>query len=779
MTGPARLRRLVLTWLAGLTALVALVLGSGLWLERATRIDQAGLALPSCLLVEDRTGRPLRFIPDRAGERHLRAEGRELPEPVRLAFVAAEDRRFFSHPGVDLLALGRALRDNLLSGRVVSGASTITQQLCRLGRPRPRTLLAKGLEALTALRLEAFSSKEEILTSYLNLVPLGNNLRGVKAGAWLYFGLAPDRLSPAQAALLAALPKSPSRLNPYGPGLERLKERRDRILARMAELEFLDQGTAASAAGEPPGVRPRAFPFEAAHAVDSLLVQKRLEARQGLVRTSIDLDLQQRLEKLLAAHRARLAAGGAVQAAAVILANQGPEVLALAGSLAYGQENNGFVNGAEAERSPGSLLKPFLYARALDLGFSPAQVLEDTPRSFRSPLGEFRPANFDRRAYGPVPFREALGSSLNLSAVSLLNRIGLRDFHQTLEGLELIARPEAGAGRHGLGLVVGSPEVSLVQVAAAYACLANGGLFRPASFLAGEPPGAGRRIFSPQASHLISQILADPSARALTFGRSRAMNPSLRAALKTGTSTNFRDCWVVGYTPDLTVAVWTGNFDGRPTQGLSGAGAAAPILAELLDLLHGSGPPRPFPRPEGLEETRVCSQSGLLPGPHCLETRTELFIQGAGPDRTCDFHEPDGTVHRLPPVFAGWLSRRFEEGLQGRYRLAGFDPDLGRTLGPGPPAGSSSPSPSGLAGGISIIQPLDGDRFVQEGSGPAVTFRARVTQALGQVTWFVDGRELARTGPPYEAAWPPTRGTHQVMAVGPDGRGDSITIKVE
>ena len=779
MAAPVR-ARLRLPWLV-LAGLVVLAAGAGLGLEQATRIDPAQTLLPSCLLLEDRTGRPLRFIPDESGERHLWAEAEEIPEVVRKAFVAAEDRRFYSHPGVDPLALARALKDNLLSGRIVSGASTITQQLCRLvrsrPRPRERTLWAKGLEALTALRLETALSKKEILVRYLNLVPLGNNLRGVKAGAWLYFGLEPEELSPAQAALLAALPQAPGRLNPYGPGLPRLIQRRNRILKRMAGLKLLDPGSAARAIREGTGLRPRIFPFEAPHLVDSLLAQGRLKGRQGRTRTFIDLDLQKRLERLLAAHRPRLAAGGASQAAAVILANQGLEVRALAGSLAYGPENQGFVNGAQALRSPGSLLKPFLFAQALDQGISPAQVLEDTGRGFRSPQGEFRPANYDRTAYGPVPFREALGSSLNLSSVNLLHRIGTARFHQTLGRLGLINRPRLGPGHYGLGLVVGNPEVSLVQAAAAFACLANRGLFRPARFAADDPLGPGDRVFSPQASYLVSRILADPSARALTFGSSRAMNPSFGPALKTGTSSGFRDCWVVGFTPDLTVAVWTGNFDGRPTDNLSGARAAAPILAELLDLLHGSGPPRAFPRPEGLIEARVCSLSGLAPGPNCRETRTELFIQGAGPDQTCDYHRSSGLVHDLPPVFAGWLDQRQRDGLQGRFRLAGFD--QAGAFGPVSSAGPSPPLALDQPERLAIIQPLDGDCFIMDDPPSAITFRIRATQALEKVTWFVDGQELGVTGPPYQIRWRPTRGFHRILALGPQGHGDSIRIKIE
>ena len=257
------------------------------------------------------------------------------------------------------------------------------------------------------------------------------------------------------------------------------------------------------------------------------------------------------------------------------LANRTREVVALVGSCAYGPRDQGFNNGAAAWRSPGSTLKPFLYAQALDQGFTPASVLEDVERRYRTPRGEFIPANFDRVAHGPISFREALGNSLNLSAVHLLNLMGTETYYETLAGLRLINRPEFTPEHYGLGLVVGNPEVSLLQLAAAYACLANGGKFAPLRFTLGAAQAEETPVFSPQAAFIISDILSDPMARVRIFGGASAMNPPYRMAIKTGTSTHFRDLWAVAYTPEYTLAVWVGNFNGRPTADLSGAGAAA------------------------------------------------------------------------------------------------------------------------------------------------------------------------------------------------------------
>jgi penicillin-binding protein 1C len=520
--------------------------------------------------VLDREGRLLRLAPEPNGRRLLKLPEGPLPPLVAAAFVAAEDQRFFRHGGVDAQAVGRALMANLAAGRIVSGASTITQQLARLTRPAPRTYYHKTLEMLRAVRLELALEKTEILRYYLNRAPLSHNLMGVETGALGYFGKPAARLGASQAAMLAALVKAPSALNPYGPRRERLLGRRNWVLARMAHLGFLSPEECSQAQAEPLGVQTATgrpgpvFPFEAPHLVEMVLsgLNRQAMPADGVIRTSIDLSLQRQAEAVVRSQQARLKPGRASQAAAVIVDNRGGEILALVGSFAYEKHSLGFNNGATARRSPGSALKPFLYALALDEGLTPAMLLEDIERRYRIPRGEFIPANFDRFPHGPVSFREALGNSLNLSAVHLLELVGPASYYDTLYRLGLINRPERGPGHYGLGLVVGNPEVSLLQLAAAYAALANGGRYQPLRWRAGEERPPPEPLFSPQAAYIVTDILADPLARARSFGGSQAMNPSPRPALKTGTSTRYRDCWAVAYTPAYTVGVWVGNFDG-------------------------------------------------------------------------------------------------------------------------------------------------------------------------------------------------------------------------
>ena len=354
---------------------------------------------------------------------------------------------------------------------------------------------------------------------------------------------------------------------------------------------------------------------------------------------------------------------------------------------------------------------------------------------------------------------------------------------------------------------MGNPEISLLQLAAAYACLANGGRFAPLRLTLDSPKADETPVFSPQAAFIISDILSDPMARTRIFGGASAMNPPYRMGIKTGTSTHFRDLWAVAYTPDYTLAVWVGNFDGRPTANLSGAGAAAPIVADLAEALFAGSMPAAFKTPAGVASAEVCAFSGLKPGPGCDYRRQELFLAGTEPQSVCSYHHPKEPWHRMPANYAGWLHQRFQKGGEGRFRLADFDQDLRKTfqapvaadsrsaaqprhggdalvlgLQSPPPAGGSPPArDGGLALRVSISYPLPGDRFLLTSRAEVIRVisKALCRDPLKAVTWFVDGREVAATGPPYELPLDLSRGRHRLTVVGPGGQGDAVEVVVQ
>jgi len=806
--------------LTGAIAAVALLGRYGLF----DGFERADLGWEENCRFTDRNGEVLRILADAQGERHLWVPGREIPEAVKRAFLAAEDRRFFLHPGFDLLAIVRALRANLHGGRIVSGASTITQQVARLLHSRERSYEAKFIEILQAVRIEMILSKEEILEQYLNRVPLGNNLRGVEIASRVYFGKGVRELTVAEAAVLAALPKAPGRLDPYGPRRTSLLARKEWVLSRMAACGYLDEEAYARARRERLMIHPFAFPFGAPHVVDFLLAR---DVRgPGEHRTTLDARLQADVERIVASQKERLSLRKVRQAAVLVVRNRTMEVLASTGSLAYGPKDGGFNNGTVARRSAGSTLKPFLYAQALDDGVTAATLLNDTLQAYATPRGDYRPDNFDRNEYGPVTVRVALANSLNISAVRTLEALPPGRFERLLTAADLLPRRGDRAGEFGLGLAIGNPEVRLTSLVAAYAMLANGGAYRPLRFLLSDPGAPPRRLLSREASYIVSDILADPSARLPAFGAPAEFDLPFRVSIKTGTSTEYRDGWIVGYTPDYTVGVWTGNFDGKPSLGSTGAFAAAPILRQVMELLHGNAPPVAPPSPPGVVSAEVCGLSGMIPGSDCRHVSREFFLRATIPDRTCAFHREDGDHHRLPVEFARWLSRKHRAGAAGRYRLAGFPDALDAVFGEAPGSSAVPPEASGIRiraivaaedpelnpvppsgspreisprftigmradggadlpteakGEIRILYPLPKDRFLflrSEDPGE-IPFGALPSEPVPYVDWYVDGKHLVRAGPPYAAKWKPERGKHRILAATPGRQGADVTITVE
>jgi penicillin-binding protein 1C len=772
-------------------------------------IAPSDLTLKDNVIFYDRTGRLLRFIPDDRELRHLWVSGAETPQKVKQAFIAAEDGRFYRHHGFDVFAIMRAVKDNVFHGRVVSGASTITQQVVRLVYPRKRTVQDKVYELFKAVKLETTTSKAAILEQYLNRAPMGNNVIGVELASRVYFGKPSKELTVAQAALLASLPKAPERLNPYGKNREALLNRKDWVLRRMAEEGYLTPDELKDALNEAIIFKRFDFPHKAPHLVD-LLIQ-RGENATGEHRTTIDLNLQTEVERIVSAHAVRLEKRGARQTAVLVVHNPSMEALAMVGSQSYSAKNQGFNNGAIAFRSAGSTLKPFVYAEALEIGQTPASLLQDTLQHYKTTEGDYAPYNFDRQQYGPVTMRVALGNSLNISAVKTLQLMGVERFFQLLQRIDLINYPEKGATHYGLGLVIGNPEVSLEQLVAAYTLFPNQGALKPLRYIKNQKQFLTKIVFAPQTAYIISDILSDPSARMITFSSRADLDFPFKVALKTGTSVNYRDCWIIGYTPDYTVGVWVGNFDGLPTYGLTGAEGASPIFKDILTYLYRQSMPSMTKDVTGVVRSKICGISGMKAGPYCGYVTEELFIEGTEPEKTCSFHNAQsGQFHQLPSSYAGWLSERQRQGLQGNYRLqatsnaADHEPPLfERAQGVRVKNNSPNPQPENSFSqdelfympptlsnnrttrlereSLHIIKPLPNDHFIldKRNQDQRVKLEAIANGSIEYIDWFIDGVHYVRKKAPYYAYWTPSRGRHTIIASSPDKMGASIEVFVE
>ncbi|RBP46312.1 penicillin-binding protein 1C [Roseimicrobium gellanilyticum] len=608
-------------------------------------------------------GTPLRQLLSVDGQRTLAPVSRmELPEKLVQATLAAEDKRFYSHGGVDLLAIGRAALDNLTSRRVVSGASTLSQQLVKVSADEraPRTFFIKIKEALQARRLEMTWDKDRILTEYLNRVSYGNLLTGCATASQGYFNKPLRDLSPAECAFLAALPQSPTRLNPFR-NLPAVQKRQKHILERMAVLGWLTEEEGKLAGTERATLQRYTGGFAAPHAIELLKGGASLAA-DGKIHTTIQTALQQRMESIIAQRLGALTGKHVTHAAAVVLENETGRVIGLAGSRDFFAEDGGQLNGAWVPHSPGSALKPFTYLLALERGSTPATILADLPIEYATPTGIYRPENYNKKFYGPITLREALGNSLNIPAVRALQQLGgekvLCEELKSL-GISTLTEPPE---HYGLGLTIGNAPVRLLELANAYACLARLGKWKEWTLLHATAQGSGdaaaNRKHTEQVSFLIADILHDAQARMLAFGPHTVIRMPFPCAVKTGTSTSYRDNWTMGFTPEFTVGVWVGNFDNSPMNQVSGVAGAGPIFRDIMIHLHETQGTTWYAEPSGIVRARIDPRNGKRlddASPSVRASREESFLTGTlPPAATARDYDSEGRA-LLPRDYTRWV----------------------------------------------------------------------------------------------------------------------------
>lgn len=607
------------------------------------------LSLTPSVQIYDRYGAPLRGFLSQNQTYYRPVQLDEISPWIILAAISLEDKRFFMHPGVDAQAALRALWQNTAAGGVVSGASTITQQLARAIDPQPKTWWGKVKEAAHAVRLEQKLTKEEILEDYFNRLEFGSLTQGVEAAAEYYFNVPAKSVSLSQAAFLAGMIKSPTKYNPF-KHFDRTLARRNRVLKSMLDNGFITPELYQLALEEPVQLQQKARPFYAPHFTRMLHAQLPPQTRD--VYSTLDGKLQEYAQDVVRTYIANLEDEHVTQAAAVVIDNASGAVLAYVGSADFNNpRTGGQIDGLRALRQPGSALKPFVYARAFMSGLTPAALLNDQDTFFE---GGFRPRNYDETFHGRVSARESLACSYNVPAVLAMEKAGTGNVLDTLRALGITTLSKE-PDFYGLGLALGSGEIRLLELANAYASLARGGEYRPLVF-AREPlvtgPGAVKRVLPAEVAYLVTDILADNGARAAAFGLNSPLRLPFALAAKTGTSKDYRDNFTLAYTPRWTIGVWAGNFDATPMQKVSGISGAAPIMHDLALYMQEHYPSGPFVRPEGLVSAKVCTQSGLLAGDKCRHTREELFLPGTVPNAVCSgVHQPAAAALRI--VFPG------------------------------------------------------------------------------------------------------------------------------
>jgi penicillin-binding protein 1C len=579
----------------------------------------------------DRRGELLSVTYENRWNLHDRVPLHEVPEILVEAFVTAEDKRFYTHDGVDWTARLHAAWTNLTSLRAVRGASTITEQVVRMIRSRPRTLWSRWVEGFDATRLERRFEKAEILEFYLNQVPYARMRRGVKQAAREYFDRDLDTLTPKEALALAVLVRSPSRLD-LKKGTDAIEKPVQRLAVRLHARGVISDLELDRIRTEPLRVTPAELRIDAAH-----FVARVPEEGAPEVATTLDASLQRRAQQLLDRQIASLADRSVTDGAVLVVDHQTDEILVWANGGGFSQEEGGQIDMVTAPRQPGSTLKPFAYALALERGWTAATVLEDEPiaEAVGNGLHSFR--NYSRHYYGPLRLREALGNSLNVPAIKTIQFTGRVELFELLGKLGISSLTEH-PDFYGDGLALGNGELSLFELVSAYAVLARGGLRRPLKW---KPwGGAGReehRVLSSETSSLIADILSDPDARALEFGRSSVLSLPLQTAVKTGTSNDYRDAWTVGFTHRYTVGVWMGNLDRKPMHEVTGSIGPALVFRALLAELHRNLEGKPLYLSRRLRQVAICRESGVLPADSCPRTM-EWFRPETEPEAPCPLH---------------------------------------------------------------------------------------------------------------------------------------------
>ncbi|RYU81596.1 penicillin-binding protein 1C [Hymenobacter persicinus] len=706
----------------------------------------------------------------------MKTELREITPALRQTIIEKEDRYFYYHPGVNPLAILKAAGRNLTGSGRTTGASTITMQVARLLEPKERTWPNKLLEMLRALQLEAHYSKAEILQLYLNLVPYGGNVEGVKSAALLYFQQPPDYLSLAQTVTLAIIPNRPRGVV-LGRHNAAIRQERNRWLRRFDAQRLFPHQAIADALLEPLDVQRHAAPRLAPHLARRLVRQF---PGQPSLRATLVRSKQAKAEDLTRNYVRRLQELGITNAAVLVVNNRSRAVEAYVGSADFRDAaSKGQNDGVQAIRSPGSTLKPLLYAVALDKGLvTPKLLLPDVPTNFNG----YQPENFDKRCNGEVPLDRALAYSLNIPAVRVLSELGVPTFTDKLRaaGFRRVARD---APHLGLSTILGGCGATLEELTNLYVTLARGGQYAPLQWQAPARPQAPTALFSDASAFLITDILAQLTRPDLPVGYEASLRLP-KVAWKTGTSYGRRDAWSIGYNKEYTIGVWVGNFSGQGSPALTGSDVATPLLFDLFNALAYNSPNNWFQPPASLDFRLVCAETGLPPGETCPNQLIDYFLPGISTTRRCQHQKEvllsaDGQYAYCracaPP--AGYR-RELYPNLQ--PEVLAFKEAQGipyRRLPPHNPAcqlvrGGRDRAPS-------ITSPLANSEYVlTKGERQQLLLSCTTDNEVRQVYWYVNDRFLRAAAANERIFFRPPAGSVKISCADDHGRNTDVRVLV-
>lgn len=705
----------------------------------------------------------------------LRTNLEDVSPDLIKAIIVKEDKNFFHHLGVDPLAMLKAIVKNIIKGRKVSGASTITMQVVRILEPKKRTYINKLIEVIRAIQFEFHYSKKEILSIYLSHLPLGGNIEGVKSASYFYFNHPPNTLSLSQAIMLSIIPGNPNNLR-LDKTNSNIKLKRNFWINKFLKLKVFNKADLEDALNEPITQKRFSIKNLAPHFCNYLKNDKKNQDDQ--VYSTLNLDLQKKTEDILFNYINRIRSKNISNGAVLIVNNKNSEVVAYCGSANfYDKQNQGEVNGILASRSPGSTLKPALYAEAIEQGFlTPGTKILDVPIE----IGGFEPENFDLKFNGLVTTQFALVNSLNIPAVNLLNQVGVNKFIEVLSSLDF-KKMSSQKNKLGLSMILGGCGITLEELANLYSTLGRKGTYIPLKYYKSTYTSESRRIFSEETSYLIADILSGLSRNDI--------NPEVdffklpKFAWKTGTSYGKRDAWSAGFNPNYTIVVWVGNFNNEGSPFLTGAEAALPLLAELFNAIDYNNEKKWFDRTENIITREVCSVSGMLPTKFCKEKVTELAIKNRSHNNYCDLHQEiivsnDEKIHYcsecLPksnykkkiyvvnkPEYQSFLKKQFINFEE----VPPHNPDCASLK---------------YGGELKIISPSENFEYLIDRNDPQeITLQAAADYKSKYFFWYIDNELIKKSKPAEKVFYKLKRGKHAIICMDDIGRSNKVTITVK
>lgn len=689
--------------------------------------------------------------------------------------IFKEDQFFYYHPGINPFAIGRAAIRNIFSGRRTSGASTITMQVVRLLQPRKRTYFNKFIEAFQALQLELHYAKDEILQFYLNLVPYGGNIEGIKAASLLYFGKPPQLLSLAEITSLTIVPNRPSSLRP-GARNDALVLARNEWLQKFEKINLFEKSVIQDALNEPLTVKRLSPPRQAPHL--SLRLQKDY-ADQPVIQTTLKIQLQKQIEEQVKNYVNRLQGMNIHNAAVMVVNNETMEVEAYVGSADFNNPyDGGQVDGIRAIRSPGSTLKPILYATAFDKGIiTPKMTVNDVPINFSG----YEPENFDQHFNGSVSVEFALANSLNIPAVKILKEIGTPTLVGQLKkaGFQTIRKQEKDLG---LSMILGGCGVTLEELTRLFAAFSNEGNFRNLKYTHTDVQSKkGLSIVSKEASFLLTNILTQITRPDLPSNFDNTFHLP-RIAWKTGTSYGKRDAWSIGYNKRYTVGVWVGNFSGEGVPELSGANTATPLLFSIFNSLDYNSPKGWYQIPPNVALRKVCAVSGDIPNDFCDNQITDYHIMGVSAYRKCQhlkyvFTDPNARISyctycipengyekRTYPNLSPELIAYYEQQKIPYQKLPPHNPKCERIFYEGAPL---------------IVSPNEGSEYyIRKEEPQQIQLACQAANDVEEVFWYVNDKLIRKSSPNEAVFINPPLGQVKISCSDDKGRNTDVWIKV-